>query len=83
MIFPAGTVLAPGAFRVLTLDDAAAFRLDGDGQTVVLLHPDGTLADAVDFGPQAAGRSIGRGTSGWELGSPSPGRTNLPEAAGI
>ena len=80
--FPAGTVLAPGAFRVLTLDDAAAFRLDGDGQTVVLLRPDGTLADAVDFGPQAAERSIGRGTSGWELGVPTPGRANLTETTG-
>ncbi len=81
-LFPAGTSLAPGAYRVVFLDEGAAFRLDGDGQTVLLLAADGSLADAVNFGPQAEGRSLGRGTPGWEPGGPTPGAANVPEATG-
>ena len=80
--FPAGTSLAPGAYRVVALDAAAPFRLDGDGQTVLLLAADGSLADAVSFGPQAADRSLGRTTAGWELGGPTPGAANVPESTG-
>lgn len=81
-IFPAGTVLPAGGYRVVTLNDTAPFRLNGDGQTVVLVQADGTLADAVDFGPQATDRSIGRGASGWTLGTPTPGSANLVETTG-
>lgn len=81
-IFPHGTVLPAGGYLVVTLDEAAPFRLSGDGQTVVLTRPDGTLADAVDFGPQAVDRSIGRGPDGWQLGLPTPNAANLPEPTG-
>jgi hypothetical protein len=81
-LFPAGTVLAAGGHLVVTLDDAAPFRLDGDGQTIVLLRGDGTLADALAFGPQADDRSLGRSPAGWELGAPTPGAPNLPETTG-
>ncbi|MFN0130351.1 MAG: lamin tail domain-containing protein [Verrucomicrobiales bacterium] len=81
-VFQAGTVLAPGAYHVVTLDAAAPFRLDGDGQTVVMLEADGTLADAVSFGPQAADWSIGRSGDGWSLGAPTPGQANLVETTG-
>ena len=81
-VFPAGTVLPAGGYLVVTLDATSPFRLSGDGQTVVLTRPDGTLADAVDFGPQAADRSIGRGPAGWGLGTPTPGAANLPEPTG-
>lgn len=81
-IFPEGAVLAAGGHAVIALDDAAPFRLDGDGQTLVLTRSDGTLADAVAFGPQAEDRSIGRTAAGWEPGPPTPGGTNLPEATG-
>jgi hypothetical protein len=80
IVFPAGTVLPAGGYRVVTLDGTAPFRLDGDGQTVVLTRQDGTLLDAISFGPQAADRSIGRGPNGWTLGPPTPGAANLPEA---
>ena len=80
--FPAGTSLAPGAYRVVALDAAAPFRLDGDGQTVLLLAADGSLADAVSFGPQAADRSLGRTAAGWGLGGPTPGAANVPESTG-
>lgn len=82
-VFPIGTVLAAGGFLVVTLDDNAAFRLSGDGQTVVLLRPDGNAVDAVAFGPQAADRSIGRSSDdAWSLGAPTPGAANLTESIG-
>ena len=80
--FPPGSVLGAGAYRVVPLGAAAPFRLNGDGQTVILLDRDGLLADAVSFGPQAAARSLGRGPSGWELAQPSPGAPHLPESLG-
>ena len=63
-LFPAATVLPPGGFFTVTLDEQSPFRLDGDGQTVVLLHRDGTVADALSFGPQADNRSTSHGPGG-------------------
>ncbi len=80
--FPPGTTLAPGARFVLTLDEAAAFRLDGDGQSVLLLQPDGSPADAVTFGPQAADLSIARFAAGWQLAAPTPGQPNETQPTG-
>ena len=62
---------------MLTLGAGAAFRLDRDGQTVVLLTPAGELADAVTFGPQARDLSLGREPAGdWGIGVPTPGASN-------
>ena len=81
-LFPTATVLPPGGFLSVTLDEQSPFRLDGDGQTVVLLHRDGTVADALSFGPQADNRSTSRGPGGWELGIPTPGAGHQPDPTG-
>lgn len=56
------------------------FKLDKDGDSIALSAPDGTLIDAVDFGPQAANLSAGRdaGQAGLisVLASPTPGAEN-------
>jgi len=80
--FPPGTTLTPGARFVLTLDETAAFRLDGDGQSVLLLRPDGSPTDAVTFGPQAAGLSIARFAAAWQLAAPTPGQPNEARPTG-
>ncbi len=36
------------------------FALDGDGESVLLSAPDGSLIDRVDFGPQSPDKSMGR-----------------------
>ena len=79
--FPPATVLAPGVLLTITLDSRAPFRLDGDGQTVILLNPDGSLADAISFGPQAPDFSLARSPTGWQLANPSPGNPNTTTAA--
>ncbi|MGI8602442.1 MAG: lamin tail domain-containing protein [Verrucomicrobiales bacterium] len=79
LVFPAATALAPGGFYLVTLGQGAAFQLDNDGQTVVLLDATGGLADAVTFGPQARDLSLGRGAGAvWELEAPTPGSANQP-----
>jgi len=77
---PAGTLLPPRGFLVLT-EDQLGFGLNSSGEAVYLLSPDLTqVIDAVKFGPQANGISLGRypdGAPGFqELRSRSPGSAN-------
>ncbi len=63
------------------------FRLDGDGETLRLLLPDGlTVADAVTFEEQRADVSQGRypdGDDGWRsMPAPTPGAPNNAGQAG-
>ena len=56
--------------------------LSSGGDAVRLLDPQGRVVDAVAFGPQAPGSSIGRRDGSWRLlASPTPGAANSPEAA--
>jgi len=56
------------------------FRLDAGGESLGLYAPDGTLVDAVAFGPLAADRSEGCYPDGEEailpMSPPTPGTTN-------
>lgn len=88
--FPSGTVLPPGGFAVLTADgDLPAtasnlpFGLDASGDELWLVDRDGTVLDAVRFGPQVADQSIGRlPDDSWALCHPTPGLPNQRAALG-
>jgi hypothetical protein len=55
-----------------------SFGLDREGDTVVLLNPQGSRVDAVSFGRQLFDYSLSRGESNhWFLGEPSPGAPNM------
>jgi len=58
------------------------FRLSGDGEAIALFAPDGSLVDAVTFGPQQQNVSEGRASDGGSgafvrFSSPSPGSSNV------
>lgn len=88
-VFPNGSVVEPGGFLVLLCDPeqpASTVRtdplqlgrgLDGDGDAVYLLNPEGQVVDSVEFGPQLPDRSIGRAPNLWALlVRPTPGAAN-------
>ncbi len=85
--FPAGTIIGPGAFLLVWTDDDdedgplhTNFKIDKDGEVIVLSAPGGTLLDTV--GPVAIGpdESLGRvadGSGDWFLLGPTPGVANV------
>jgi hypothetical protein len=84
-VFPTGVTLAAGAYLVVTCDLATnapglhtGFGLDRDGQSLFLEDAQGRPVDAVTFGPQAPGHSIGRAPpdGSWQLTEPTPGSGN-------
>ncbi|MDB6078939.1 MAG: hypothetical protein JWO82_2686, partial [Akkermansiaceae bacterium] len=93
--FPAGTTLAPGAYRLIYASSAAAipapktgFALSEDGETLALTRSaaaGGGVADTVSFGHQLGDYSIGRrsGDGAWDLCRPTFGTENIvvPQAA--
>lgn len=85
--FPAGTVLASGAYLLVFADDRfntpglhTGFALDQNGEGVYLydsLSRGGRLLDAVEFGPQLTDFSIARMPDGtWNLAQPTLGALN-------
>lgn len=92
--FPAGTVLAPGAFLLVWADQQAhqgplhaSFKLSAQGEMVVLMAPDGTVLDTQGFGAMPRNGSEGRipnGRGAWvRQVKPTPGLPNLePPDAG-
>ena len=80
--------LAEGDFLLIWCDNDeeqgdlhAGFRLDGDGEFLGLLAPDGvTYMDSLSFGPQSSDLTTGRfpdGTGNWqEILLPTPGAPN-------
>jgi len=55
------------------------FKLDREGETVLLVHPSGTILDRVTFGPQLTDRSLGRfpdGSTTFVIAEPTPGDAN-------
>ena len=72
--FTQGT-LQPGQRQVLyQRDQGLAFGLDRDGDTLILIDPQGHRIDAVTFGSQWTDHSLSRDDDGtWTLGLPTPG----------
>ena len=76
-------IVAPGAFVVVWCDRLtnnpgmhSGFGLDRDGQTVRLFDAANHRIDAMTFGPEVNGRSIGRINGHWALTVPTPGASN-------
>jgi hypothetical protein len=89
--FPTGLMLAPGARLVVICDGETAegrlhagFRLDQDGDQVLIIQPGeggeaAAVIDAIGFGPLPGGTAFGRVACGAEpgiLGQPTPGAAN-------
>jgi hypothetical protein len=63
-VIPAGTVLGPAGFVSFT-QSQFGFTLNGQGETLYFIKPDGSrILDAVQFGAQADGVSYGRWPDG-------------------
>ncbi|HEV7927356.1 MAG TPA: lamin tail domain-containing protein, partial [Verrucomicrobiae bacterium] len=63
-VIPAGTVLGPAGFVSFT-QSQFGFTLNGEGETLYFIKPDGSrILDAVQFGAQADGVSYGRWPNG-------------------
>ena len=60
-------------------DQGLAFGLDRDGDTFILIDPQGHRIDAVTFGSQWTDHSLSRDDDGtWTLGLPTPGLPTNP-----
>src|SRR6185503_6032930 len=89
-VFPAGTVLGAGQYRILYADNETAppglhlgFGLNQQGDHLLLFSTTGRLVDAVSFGPQIVDLSIGRLEAGaWGLTRPTFGGANLAQTTG-
>jgi hypothetical protein len=89
---PTGTAIPPRGFLLIWADNEidqnafnqglhAGFRLDQGGDTIALFAPNGSLVDAVTFGPQQSDVSQGRYPDGalaafGAMTTPTPGRPN-------
>src|SRR5208282_1311110 len=79
-IIPAGTVIGPAGF-VSFAQSQFGFTLNGQGETLCFIKPDGSrVLDAVQFGAQADGVSYGRWPDGandfYALTTNTPGTNN-------
>ena len=79
-VIPTGTVLGPAGFVAFT-QSQLGFTLNGAGETLFLIKPDGSrVLDAVQFGGQADGVSYGRWPDGandfYSFVSRTPGTNN-------
>lgn len=88
-VFPAGTTIEPGSFLLVRFDSTepasgtnTGFGLSASGDAIYLFdrpENDGLLLDALTFGIQPAGYSLGRMPAEpalWRLTSPTPGQPN-------
>ena len=76
---PPGATIAPNGFLVIYQTESGVVLNDG-GDTVRLLHPDGTLAAEVTYGASHDDISLSRSPEGaWYESTPSPGAANPPE----
>ncbi len=97
---PAGYVVPANGFLLVWADSEPGqnstnrpdlhvnFKLNNSGEAIVLSAPDGTLIDAVTFGPQTANLSEGRAPDGGEgvsiLSQPTPrGANAIPAPAPV
>lgn len=78
-VFPVGVSLGAGQYRVVKAAELG-FGLRGAGETLYLVEAasaGGGLLDAVEFGSQVAGLSVGRLADGrWHLTEPTPEAEN-------
>jgi hypothetical protein len=76
---PPGSLLAAGGYLVVELPSAI---LNNDGDSLRLLHPDGSLADATSYSAASADLSRSRADdqSWYESAINTPGEPNLPPA---
>jgi hypothetical protein len=103
-VFPAGAVLQANSYLVVRSDSGPAvpgefntgFGLKDSGDTVYLLNPQGTVWDAVEFGLQLPGYTLGRIEASrmnrdreardaaltWSLCLPTPGLPNTAQPLG-
>lgn len=80
--FPPGNTVAPGSYVLVWADGEsgdgplhASFKLGGDGESVTLLDPAGTVIDFADFSDQVADVSWARhpdGGDAWKSSKPTP-----------
>jgi hypothetical protein len=79
--FPAGTTIPARGFRYFT-GTQLGFNLNAAGESLFLRRPDGRILDAIKFGPQENGVSLGRypnGSDGWiRLDTVTAGASNSP-----
>src|SRR5208283_4663652 len=81
-VIPAGTVIGPAGFVSFT-QSQFGFTLNGQGETLYFIKPDGSrVLDAVQFGAQADGVSYGRWPDGandfYAFTTNTPGTNNSP-----
>ena len=79
-VIPSGTVIGPAGFVSFT-QSQFGFTLNGQGETLYFIKPDGTrVLDAVQFGAQANGVSYGRWPDGandfYAFTTSTPGTNN-------
>ena len=87
-LFPEGATLPAGGFLIVWADDQPEqtgddfhlpFKLDADGEAILLFDPEGRLADEVTFGKQKADEAMGRPSDNGapkRLGKATPGLPN-------
>ncbi|MEO1258321.1 MAG: CotH kinase family protein [Bacteroidota bacterium] len=70
--FPNGVVINPDSYLNIWVDDDemqsglhATFNLNADGEALILVRPDLSIADQVVFGPQITDVAYGRCPNGW------------------
>lgn len=74
--FGPDSALGPGDFWLLP-EALTGLHLPVTGGRIQLHAADGTVADALDYGPQLPRESVGRSAAGWVLqAEPSPGHAN-------
>lgn len=83
---PDGTKIGPGEFLIIWADQDtiqpglhANFKLSADGEEVLLVKPDRTIADEVKFRPQKKELTFARnpdGTGKFAWQNPTPGKSN-------
>ena len=89
--FPDGTVIGAGDYLIVWADedgDQGAlhtnFKLSAGGETLLLVDPNGAIADEITFGEQETDVSFGRfpnGTGDFEALEPTFGASNSPSSA--
>ncbi len=85
-VIPSGTVIGPAGF-VSFMQSQFGFTLNGQGETLYFIKPDGSrVLDAVQFGAQANGISYGRWPDGandfYAFTTNTPGTNNSPIVIG-
>ena len=91
-VFPAGSTIAAGGYRVMIFDSAHSnaplsavpFGIKGSGGFLYFYDPMTNLIESLEYGLQPADYSIGRldSTTNWYLGTPTLGATNVAVALG-